>query len=281
MSFVKEQKPVINNLFLQNYKNFNRSVELIKQYEPFLKSYENLLNYGLIDLRNRSIRIFLSKFTGGDISSKKKYVNSFKYANKSKNLTEHGLYSLRKIRKELDDSEFKQDLIVTLLILARRYEQRNRSFEAYITSAFPHEIYRHIRHLHLNVSFGSKSYNDLDSEEKVVEKTKIEEESTIKMDLDGDFELMHSEWLSGKLANEPFKSMTKNERYIIAKYYGAKFDEMTTRKMDRRKLCTDKEIGRKLAKNIRSVNRLRLKMVKKLKSEWEEGNSRWLGVRKR
>lgn len=275
---MKEQKRAekraqhdVQELLVRLYKDSGDSAGLIEQYEPFLSSYFSLFKRGDLNLKNRSLRIFVSKFIGASDVEKGKYANSFKYAD---NREEYGTYAatiVGRMASLLEEDELRQDLIITLLTLAKRYEFMGRNFTAYLSVAFPHEFYRQIRHLHLHVTMNTKSYHDPDNGDVEMPTTSIESDSKLILNLDGDFELMHPEWLSGETASEPFKSMTRRERYIIAKYYEAKFFNQR---------ISDRIIGQTLGRNVKSINRTRGRVLERLEPIWERGEAKWLGVRK-
>ena len=259
------------------YKSTGECEELIQQYKPFLDSYVALFEYGTLHLTNRSVRIFVSKFTGGSKSEKRRYENSAKYAISQPKSSAFALQMLSKIRAVITKEELYNDLLVTLLILARRYVFKDRNFTSYISTAFPHELYRQIQHLHADVALNAQSYHDPMSEGGKPLTISMEEQRRIALNLDADLELMHPDWLSGETAQEPFKSMSRSERLVIAKYY----EPRGFRKIGAfAKLVSDREIGQLTGRNRKSIQRVRTRVVKKLTDEWGESKEEWVRIRK-
>lgn len=240
---------------------------LLEQYDPFIQNFMSIFEYGALNLKNYSVRIFVSKFIGGKSKEKNKYAGNVDYALRHPDKSSYAISMFQKINKHISKTDLYNDICVALLTLAKRYEYTGRSFVSYLVKAFPHEFYRQIKHLHLHVALGSMvNYYDPDNTDAVFIVSDLETEYQLKLDMDPDLILNHPEWLSGKIAEEPFKSMSRSERLVLAKYYLEK--------------NRDRVIGRQVGRNERSINRVRNKIKNKLLLQFEGGTTRWLGVRK-
>lgn len=249
------------------YKRDGDGELLLEQYKPFTQNFVNLFEYGNINLTSFSVRIFVSKFIGGTSKEKNKYAGSEKYGLRHNDKSTYAISMLRKIRNHISLEDLQNDINVTLLILAKRYTDVGKSFVSYLVKAFPHELYRQLKHHHLHVALGSMiNYYDPNNEDEALVVSDLESEYQLKLDMDEDLILNHPEWLDGRTAEEPFKSMSKDERFVLAKYYLEK--------------NRDRIIGRQVGRNQKSINRIRNKIKNKLLDQFEGGNTRWLGIRK-
>lgn len=273
---LKKQENKKHDFWVKHYQQTGECEKLIKQYEPFLNSYMNLFKNGIVDNKNKSINKLIQRFI---IENKKKL--DIKY-DKGK-----AIQSILKIKKIINLSEIYNYLIITLLILAKRYENEKHNFTYYLYASFSYELYRQIEYFHTETSMSVQSYYDPYCEGINEPTTSIEEE--IVLYLDDEFQLMHPDWLSGKIATEPFKSMTKDERYVLVKYYEPRSyrkiqytcRSMSNRKIDTLyKLVSDTEIGQLLGKHRKSINRIRTKAINRLKKDWDKGEKLWVKIRK-
>lgn len=256
--------------YVLRYKCLNDSEILLNSFEPYFKSFTMLFFSGKMDFSNKSQRIFVSKFLKENKHIKNKFSNSSKFAIENKEKSTFALMMIRRISGTLDSNELVNNMTVTLLTLAKRYRYVGKSFLAYLVTAFPHELYRQLKAYNFGLAFDQSSYFDAGYS---IEPSTIplEKDTKLLLNLDGDFELSHTEWLSGETASEPFKSMSRDERYVLSKYYEAKFFN---------RACSDREIGMQIGKNVRSINRIRNRVIKRLQKEWEKGDMKWLGMRK-
>ena len=227
--------------------------ELIGQYDNFINKYLRMFTHGTIDFSNYDLRMFLSCYIKnetdrrnlrrGKYHSKQDYANAYEVLN-----------YLQQAFEDYESREIYHELVIPFLICIKRYTFMNKSFSKYLYSTYRYELLRHIN----NLIFQRAKVTEM-SQPSVELEINIKEEE--EMYFDDDLKLNHPYWLNGKDTLDPFNQFRREERLILVKYYLEKY--------------TDQEIGRLIGRNRRSVNRSRLRVIRKLEDDIRGGQVKW------
>lgn len=242
---------------VEYFQTTNNSDELLDKYKNFLNKYHQILCYGTIDFNNYDIRTFLCCY----IKDKDDRSSMLRGKYHSTEDISNGYEVVKYIQqafKGYESIEIYHELIIPFLECARRYKAMNKSFNSYLYKTYRYELMRHIN------SILFQRFNKLQpsSNETEVEVVLIEDMQELKLELDEDISLNHPDWLNGAKADKPFNQFTREERLILTKYYLENY--------------TDKDIGRLVGRNRKSINRSRLRVVRKIKGDIQRGEIKWI-----
>lgn len=242
---------------IKEFQEASLADELLDKYKNFLSKYHQLLYKGVIDFNNYDIRKFLSCYLK-DSDERRSFLKG-KYHSKQDVANGYRILSyIRQAFQGFTSREVYHELIIPFLECAKRYRYINKSFNSYLYNTYRYELVRHIN---------SILFQRFNVKHPLIEKHHIEIElkenvDELKIELDDDLSLNHPHWLNGKKTNDPFKQFTREERLILVKYYMEDY--------------TDKEIGRLIGKHRKSVNRMRLKAIRKIKEDISKGEIKWI-----
>lgn len=200
------------------------SDELLYRFTPMFKKYLFLLKTGNINFRNEEQKGFVKLFID---KPKLAFALYQKYIHKKiREEIEENFAFIVKTYGALSEEEIMGDLFIAFLILARRYQAKNRSFCCYLYNVFRYEVARHIKKQikevtnisYKIVDFKEDAISRLVSQGMVVDSYKYEMnfEDIICENNEG---LPDLDWISGEYCSEAFESLTPEERKIIVKYY--------------------------------------------------------------
>lgn len=247
----------------------NSANSIIEAFENFLLSYVNCITYGNYKTNDYSLKRFISLYAKkGLIDSKTKT-----------EFNEQMDYTVNKIQKmfsQYSQEELKNELIVTLLSMAKKYKDYSRpSFHNYVDKCFHYEAYRSLKALIKdpisrinNDEFVENMYkndNYYDAfENSIIEinyKLSLEKASSKvshKNVSPFDLESIDSNWINGITCNEIFSCLTPFERVIIkAHYIGKETDNAIATKygvcratINRKRLSAKRKLSLKLHFNL-------------------------------
>ncbi|CDQ41759.1 sigma-70 family RNA polymerase sigma factor [Virgibacillus salexigens] len=240
-------------LLVKSYQEEKESEALVKQFSNFINKYYKLFTFENIDFSNYDIRYFLSCYLADNVD--RKSLRRGKYHSKQDISNAYSVLKyLKQAFKSLDHEDIYHEVLIPFLECANRYKDMNKSFSAYIYEAYKYELIRHIkelmRHQHTSQVM-LPNCNESDDELS----------DNLHIELEEDLILNHPFWLNGINAQYPFSELTREGRLILTKYY-----------LERN---TDKQIGRLIGKNRRSVNRSRLRIVRQIQDKISQGEVKW------
>lgn len=237
------------------------SDNIIEAFRNFLLSYLKLIMYGTYNLKDYSLRKFIGLYT------KNKLIN----VNSKYNFRDQLDETSRKIQlmfSKYNENEIKNELIATLLLMAKKYKDYDRpSFHNYVDKCFHYEAYRSLNPLIKDPISRYSNDEYIDAIGSNNEHNELFENSVICTDYQlslknvssnfvsknvspFDIESLDINWINGVTCNEIFNCLTSFERTIIINHYICK--------------KTDEEIAKEYGLCRATINRKRLKARKKL-----------------
>ncbi len=206
----------IDNL-VKLYQGGNKDAaeELIVGFEPYLNKYIGLLKYDAVDIRNRDTRSFLSLFVN-DKAIRISLARS-KFPKQAYKAVHDVAAMLNKTCEGIDEEDLRQELIVVLLTLAKRFKKqgKKKNFCGYVYNTFRYEIARRIMditrdplvfRIHSNIRFDDEIYE-------------TEEEDTTSsipgMPVVEDDDDLGNNWVLGHTCSEEFLDLTRLERLVL------------------------------------------------------------------
>jgi DNA-binding CsgD family transcriptional regulator len=247
------------------YQQTGDATQLLKKYDNFIKKYYQLITTGDINFQNYDIRMFLSYFLP-DPELRKELRKGKYHSRKCKKEAKNAAEQIKHAFSELSKEEILHELIVLFLKCAQKYQKKGTTFSKYLYNAYRHELKRKVLELwkqnkpNRTIYYFDSVYKNQkqESEDQLIQKI----EAPFRIELDEDLVLNHPLWLKGYYANDPFKQFTREERLILAKYYYEEY--------------TDKEIGRLLGRNPKSIHRIRKRLITKLENMARRGEIKWI-----
>ncbi len=194
--------------------NKDAAEELITGFEPYLNKYVSLLKYDVVDIRNRDTRGFLSLFVN------EKGVRASLARNKLPKKAYKAVHDvaamLNKTCEGIDEEDLRQELVVVLLTLAKRFKKKGKkNFCGYVYNTFRYEIARRIMDITrdpLVFSMGSNIRFD----DEVYETEDDEVTAPIQgMPMVVDDDELGNNWVLGHTCSEEFLGLTRLERLIL------------------------------------------------------------------
>ena len=281
--YVKLQENVIN----YKHGNTKLSEDIVKSFEKFLYKYQNFFFYNIFDIKDSSLRKFVSlyfplKSTNFDIQ----YIHKPAYESFLKNSAN----KVRSYYRSIYDTEedIFCELVRALLNMAKRYSDYEKpSFHTYVQRCFHYELFNEHRSLtndalcslrKVSVEGIEDNYSITTKECKKVfiNKLSVNKEHIVVDELDKKIKLKNSNiptiinddfsvfddstlnlnWINGVTCNELFKTLSSFEREIVLEHSLNK--------------KTDTEISKKYGLCRSTINRKRLIAVQKIKKYLEE-----------
>lgn len=261
-----------------NYKHGHKelSVEIIKAFDLYLYKYVNLLKYGVFNIKDQSLKRFVSLYTPYSTNRKGFRNISIDTSNHNINIQFRLYQTVHNLNNALNcysEEELRNSLIIALLNMAMQYKDYGRpSFHTYVKNCFHFEVFKIIKDLidyplgNKNCTYGEIS-NDEDNWTEYLQETNANEE-LILINADNErliknnkygiptkvsiFEndSLNDNWINGITCNEMFKQLIPFERKLIIEHYIHK--------------KTDSEIADNYGLCRATINRKRLIAVNKL-----------------
>lgn len=239
---MKSSRKDVNEL-VRLYQEENNAMPLLNHFQYHFDKYYTLLGLGIFNVRSYEMRSFLSNYIH-DKEKRSRLLGKY-YTKEDVKDAKLILKYLMQAFKGYEKQEIYHELIIPFLVCAKRYQVKNSTFRSYLYKTYQYELMRHLNSI-LFQSFHAYTQGPIYTDFEMP----FEEQETLDIFLEADLELNHPDWLTGKTATFPFNQFDREGRLILNKYYIEQY--------------TDKEIGRLIGKNRRSVNRSRLRMVRKL-----------------
>jgi DNA-directed RNA polymerase specialized sigma24 family protein len=246
------------------YQQTNDASTLVDKYHNFLKKYHQLLTTGYINFHSYDLRFFLSTFIRDPLLRKEIRRGKF-HSKRCKQEAKRVVQWIQQAFEGMSSEEIWHELIEVFLKSAKKYQPKGTTFTKYLYSSYRHDLRRHIfrlleqHHPYQTIRYFDPMYhNNKMDEEKLIQRIL----APFHAEMEDDFALSHPLWIKGDYAVEPFKSLSKEERLILAKYYYEK--------------RTDKEIGRLLGRHPKSIQRIRSRLIKKLTQMAKRGEIKWI-----
>lgn len=258
---INDYRTLYNYVLGYQQGNFNMSNNIIEAFRNFLLSYLKLIMYGTYNLKDYSLRKFIGLYTKSEL------VN----VNNKHSFREQLDETSKKIQlmfSKYNENEIKNELIVTLLLMAKKYKDYNRpSFHNYVDKCFHYEAYRSLNPLikdpisryyndeYIDAIGSNNEHNELFENSVIctdyqLSLNNIRSNNTSKNVSPFDIESLDINWIRGVTCNEIFNCLTPFERTIIKAHYICK--------------KTDEEIAKEYGLCRATINRKRLKARKKL-----------------
>lgn len=250
-----------------DYKHGNKEAgkKIAESYRGFIWKYVNLICHGVFDINDSRLRRFVSLY-----SSNVKDFNQYRHKKSVKeNLTETSI-RLTKLFSQYTEDEIRNELICSLLTMAKKYSDYERpSFHTYVERCFHFEIYRTLSKL-IKDPITRQDYEEFIDEGYLEENCsdeinsvlqEVDKELSIKYSSSAvifdnysvyDDETLNDNWFNGITCSEVFNCITPFERKILVEHSVNK--------------KTDSEIGDKYGLCRATINRRRLKAINKLKT---------------
>lgn len=248
-----------------HYQKTGDAIPLLNKYNNFIQKYYQLITTGEVNFQNYDIRMFLSYFLS-EPSLRKELRKGKYHSKKCKREAKIIAEKIKQVFSELSKEEILHELIVLFLQCAQKYKQKGTTFSKYLYRMYKYELKNKVLELRKQnkpqrtIYYFDPIYEHprQESEDQLIRRI----EAPFHMELDEDLILNHPLWLAGQYANETFKQFTREERLILAKYYYEKY--------------TDKEIGRLLGRNPKSIHRIRKRLIVKLENMAKRGEIKWI-----
>jgi len=223
--------------------------KLLYLFKPLFKKYAALITTGKINFEDKEIKRFVSSFIGDcdlKLALKRQHATS-KYCHP----INQKFAFVTETYGKCDPNDIMSDLQMLFLVLVKRYKQMGKNFCAYLYNSYGYEVSRHIKKYTknpVNIPYRNVEYEDFMQtySERAMEdcfEDKIYENSQGIPD---------STWMSGESCSDLFRSLSKEERKLIIKYYMEDYN--------------DRQIAEEFSMHINTVNQKRRKAVNKLAS---------------
>ena len=236
--------------------------KITEAFYPFLKKYFDLITNKKIVMRDKDTRRFLGLF----VSDKSQRYSMHTPGKKSGRKTLYNIAEfIAHLYSNMTDEDIMQELRISMLTLASRYERRpGKNFAGYVYNAFRYEIYRRIiSHSKDPITFSAKknvSYNDNEYENEESDFTKDPRLHTSIPSLEITDGTLDNNWVMGHTCSEVFLSLNEFQRLILKFTYQ---DGMTDTAMQ-------KKLGMH-RHTIRQKRREAMQIVRESYYEEEEG----------
>ena len=206
-----------------SYQNGDLSAgeKLIEIFNPYMIKYLRLIKDGFVNLKDKDTRRFIGLFMN-DCEAKKK-LNKSLQSSETRNKAHIAVSMIGSLCKDLPEEDIMQELIVILLMVAKRYKKKSPkvNFCGYLYNIYKYELYRRINQMtsdpivrsDLNLSYDDDSY--------VMEEDIYENEPTIYtseplMVFDED---LGNSWIRGITCSELFEILDPTQRLILRLSY--------------------------------------------------------------
>jgi RNA polymerase sigma factor (sigma-70 family) len=195
--------------------------QLIDAFDPYLRKYTNLLKNNYVDLNNKDVRRFLLNFSR-DREFKKNLMRH--YQSSEVRAEAYKIVSLiNKTCEVYTNSDIEHELIVILLVLAKRYKPEGKNFCNYVFQCFRYELARRLKYMTRDpIVYSSRDMISYDDFEYIQESNEVENNIALytddimlnEMDDDLDFN-----WIKGYTCSECFCDLTTFERKLLVLTY--------------------------------------------------------------
>ncbi len=241
------------------------SLKLIEVFKPYLRKFLKIIKDGVLNLKDKDSRKFIGLFIT-DFETKKKLLKNYQ-SSEVRYQAHKANTMLYNMSRHIQVDDLRQELIVILLTLAKRYKKKGRkiNFCGYVYNTFRYEIYRRISQMTkdpivhrsgINLSYNDDSYLDDDNNGDFIKSDYIRFINEYVMNLDDE---LGNSWERGLTCDEIFLELTYIQRLILKmRYMEDKFD---------------KEIGAKLGMHRNTVRKQRQDAITKLEKKYEGGKS--------
>lgn len=235
----------------------NAAEEILVAFKPYLNKFFNIIREGKINIKDKDSRLFMLHFMPYEetiYKSMRKQSPSYVAKVEAKRCLDGLKFQCR----YLTDEDLNQELITSMLVLAKRYKKTNRNFAAYIYNAFRHEIARRIKAIMKDPSVYNGwdynySYNDYENvSEEICEQNEVVDREYA--DVPGDE--LSSNWIHGSTCSDIFFDLTPFERLILKLRY-----------ID---FITDIEIGKRTGYHRNWISIRRRRAIEKIKRKLDE-----------
>lgn len=258
---INDYQTLHNYVLGYQHGNFNMSNNIIEAFRNFLLSYLKLIMYGTYNLKDYSLRKFIGLYIKNELIN----------GNDKYNFREQLDETSKKIQfmfSKYTENEIKNELIATLLLMAKKYKDYDRpSFHNYVDKCFHYEAYRSLNLLikdpisrcsndeYIDAIGINNEHNELFENSVICTDYQLSLKNTLPNNISKsispfDMESLDINWISGVTCNEIFNCLTPFERTIIKEHYICK--------------KTDEEIAKEYGLCRATINRKRLKARKKL-----------------
>jgi RNA polymerase sigma factor (sigma-70 family) len=232
--------------------------ELIEYFELYINKYYKILKKGLINLNDKESRSFITMFID-DLKARRALARSYQ-PTEARREAYKAASMLASMCKNIPDEDILQELRYNMLLMAKRYKNKGKSFTAYVSSSFKFYVQNTISEMTLDPIVHACELNLRFDEELCLEKAEdIEKEiSDMYMEKAKNLKMVEEDelgprWESGLTCGEEFEDLTPNQRMIIK----MKYDEGKS----------DLDIAEKIGLHRNTIRRQREEGIKNIKYE--------------
>lgn len=214
------------------FKNGNKDcgLMLINAFGEFLNYYSRLINYKEFDLNHKSTRAFIKMF----MPNKKiaKNIHKFKRAKSINSFAYEGAKNINKMFSHYSEPEVNTELIIVLLLMAKRYSDTKPSFHLYVQKMFHYTLMETVRSKFKNVCVLDSTLSDnIDIQDTFdnyyVSNKNIDKYYFLKnsskpkvKDYDcTDTRSLNNNWIQNITSTDIFKTLTAFEKMILIESY--------------------------------------------------------------
>lgn len=209
-----------------DYQNGNQdaAIQLVDAFRGYMMKFQQIVCGGPINLKDPSIRMFLGLFLprGTTIAVQHNYI-----ANSSRDF--HNTASLiREIFSPYDQEEIEQELVCTLLYMAKRHQFNLEfpKFHMYVKKAYHFYFFRQLKALAPSIAVAMEfdhADNTVSIDMDEIDRPCVQ--TVFNPEIDDD---MDENWIAGITCSAAFLELTPFERRIIKMHY---YDKMTDAKI--------------------------------------------------
>ncbi len=243
-----------------NYQNGSKdsASELIDMFSPYINKYIKMLKENIIDLNNKDSRFFILLFVSD--AKLRKQLHRSKQPSEARKAAYDALSFINKTCTLLTEEDITQELIMILLILAKRYKQSQGKnfFTGYVYNVFRYELFRRVIEITGDpLTFSAVSnlnYNDEENEED----NNFTNDPNLHIEvafIDSEDNVLDYNWEQGHTCSEEFLELTTFERKILKMSYQDGFD--------------DKAIGERVGMHRHTIRTRKKEAIDKVRSYYE------------
>lgn len=213
---------------------------LAAKFSPLFRKYIQLFKYSNVDWTDRETKEFIALFIDDYELKKALFRKKITAANRAEVYAKFNF--VIETYGRVCEEDILSDLIVCLLILAKRYKNVGKNFCAYVYNAFRHEVARHIKKFiknPLNIQYKNFQFEEWVNSDINSNKL-LEYEDNYYESLTG---LPDFTWINGQSCADVFNKLTVFQRKVLVKYYLEDWN--------------DRQIAENLGAHINTVNQKR------------------------
>lgn len=252
------------NEYLFDYQVNGECVALIEHFKPFIYTYVKLISTGYLDMYHKHLRYFIALSVQEDETRKRIRYN--------KNMTERDWKAVKHTIKYIksyfyfySEEDIFNELLIPFLRMSKQYKFIQIDFTTYAFYNFNFFIKHYLREI-------TKEPNDFvertnwynGNAEMLVDLNSFEKQKILFEESEQDIDVHDYRFMRGDKCAGIFSGFTNIQRFILVHKYIDKW--------------TDKQIAEHLGMHINSIQRARVKLVKKLKQLMEQGEIRCLRI---